>query len=299
MSSSKGYNSKYKSYGFAPLLVIVFLFVAVGLVATGYFLGTNKLTPVITNQPSPSDDANASPGSTIQPVTGKPEKNTLYLGTMGNETVLFLLANYETSNPEYIGSVTYADGRGEGNIDFRDIEEPKLIWESSSVQRIEGPTSFVIQGNTMYTSVILAEINTDNYSYPWSNTIVRINLSTGASKDIWNHRFGLGNYDQASGAAYTLRLSGDGKYLAMEMAVCYACDGGLAGTLIINTETMQEKYLPMIGNLEFNTSNDTFSYQKLAPFKEACGPGEEYGCDENREREVMKPAGETITEQLP
>lgn len=286
--------------GFAPLLLIVFVFAAIGLVAVGYFLGTGNL-PTVENvaQHNTTTKASATPASTIKPYTGKPQKNTLYLGEYENNEVIFQLSNSPTDNPEHGGYFAKADGSGGPLTDFRNIVEPKVVWKGVEGEKLVGTADFLKQDENLYVAIILTDTNSDQPDFPWGVRLVVTDLTTGVTSNIWERIFGSQKYGNAGGAGYNLRLSDDGKYLATDLAACYACDGGIEGTLVINLETKAEKYIPQIGNLNFDTENGEFTFQKLAAFKEACEIGGGYGCDENNEREVMKPSGTVYTEPLP
>lgn len=79
---------------------------------------------------------------------------------------------------------------------------------------------------------------------------------------------------------------------------CYACGGHTpTKTVILNIATRNEKYMEGIGDIQFNLQSNTFTYKKLAPFKEPCEPS--LDCDNDGTKTVMKPSGQVFTEKLP
>jgi hypothetical protein len=130
---------------------------------------------------------------------------------------------------------------------------------------------------------------------PLINTLIQINLDTLTSSEIWANQVGSDKYKGGKGVVY-LRSVADDKFLELSIGSCNDCDGGFAGTIILNINTQKEKYIMGIDNVRFNIANHTFSYQKLAPFEGPCNG--DYGCDDGL-MTVAKPSGKIFTENLP
>ena len=127
------------------------------------------------------------------------------------------------------------------------------------------------------------------------NSLLQIDMNGSSAKEIWTNNIGSKKYPKAEGATYLEQVADD-KYVAFSIDDCYACSGSPVGTIILNINTKNEKYYEMIGDLQFNLEANSLSYKKLSPFQEPCEPGP--SCD-NGQRKVMKPAGQTFTENLP
>ena len=114
-------------------------------------------------------------------------------------------------------------------------------------------------------------------------------------EEIWSHRIESDEYDGAHGGAhfdpvednYFTRAVYDDKYLVFWLAKCSECDGGPAGIVILNIETLNDKYIKETGNVIVRVSQNSFTYQKLYPYGD-----KEYHI-------VGKPGGDIFTEILP
>jgi len=246
----------------------------------------------------------ASPASPVtQEAVTTPVKNTLYLGIYNGADAIFLTDEEKQkyfdpdavprTNP-YIGELQMAGGGGYTLFDFKELQSPKRIFSSS--QKIHSVNSFKLNNSK---GVAYVSLNYDakvNSQYPGLvNKIIQIKLDTLVSSEIWSNEVGSNKYEGGKGVAYIETVTED-RFLTFWIGSCYACEGGPAGTVILNIDTKKEKYFKDIGNIQFNITNNTFSYQKLALFQEPCDPGP--GCD-NGQRTVMKPAGQSYTENLP
>lgn len=286
---------------------------AVGLVLVSglYFLNLksaskpNNQQPTKPNNVTPTDQTiQTSPTSpATQEVITVPEKNTLYLGTYNGTDAIFLTDEEKQKyfdpsavpkTSPYIGELQMVGGGGYTPFDFKKLQNPKKMFSSS--KKIHSINSFKLNNSKSVAYVALNYGNEVNGQYPGlTNKIVQIKLGSLISSEIWSNEVGSNKYEGGKGVVYVETTTED-KFLTFWIASCYACEGGPAGTVILNIDTKKEKYFKDIGNIQFDVAGNTFSYQKLAPFQEPCDPSP--GCD-NGQRTVMKPAGQTFTEILP
>ena len=123
----------------------------------------------------------------------------------------------------------------------------------------------------------------------------KINLSSLEKEQLWLHKIGDDKYPEGGPAGIDKVI--DNKYLIFWLGICYNCGGfDPHGSVLLNIETKQEKYLGKVGNFNFDLSNNIVTYQNLTPFDEACNSGP--GCLDG-ERTIYKPSGQIYTETLP
>lgn len=286
---------------------------AVGLVLVSglYFLNLksaskpNNQQPTKPNNVTPTDQTiQTSPTSpATQEVITVPEKNTLYLGTYNGTDAIFLTDEEKQKyfdpgavpkTSQYIGELQTAGGVGYTPFDFKKLQGPKKIFSSS--QKIHSVNSFKLNNSKSVAYVALNYGNEVNGQYPGiTNKIIQIKLGSLVSNEVWSNEVGSNKYEGGKGVAYIETVTED-KFLTFWVGSCYACEGGPAGTVILNISTKKENYFRDIGNIQFNITSNTFSYQKLVPFQESCDPSP--SCD-NGQRTVMKPSGQSYTENLP
>lgn len=275
--------------------IVLFL----GLVISGIYILNlnNKLTVV--NQPPISNSefkttVTPSPiaSSPILSQIDNPEMNALYLGTYNSKEAVFFLTEQKANSN--IGWLQISESGADTAFDFKKLQNPKKIFSSS--KKIHSINSFILnKPKTVAYIVVNYGVDMNGPQPGLTNAIVQIRLDTLSTNEIWSNEIGSKKYEGAGGAAYLDTVAED-KFLTFWVASCYACEGGPAGTVILNINTKKEKYFRNIGNIQFSIANNTFSYQKLAPFQEPCDPSP--GCD-NGQRTVMKPSGQSYTENLP
>lgn len=246
----------------------------------------SKNEPITTPIPSPQV---SSP--VVEPIS-VPETNTLYLGTYNGKEVVFLLTEQKANSN--IGWLQTSESGADTAFDFKKLQNPKKIFSSS--KKIHSINSFALnQSKTVAYVVVNYGVDLNGPQPGLTNTIIQTKLNTMTTSEIWSNEIGSKKYEGGGGAAYLDMVVGD-KFLTFWIASCYACEGGPAGTVVLNINSKREKYFQDIGNIQFEIASNTFSYQKLAPFQEPCDPSP--GCD-NGQRTVMKPTGQIFTENLP
>lgn len=295
--------------GFTVLYILVGLVILVVVVAGAYWLGISK------NQLSPSQNQQVT--GTVQPTITSgpnttnsqldiiPQANVLYIGTYEGVEAIFVTnsklseyfeAGVKKTNPS-IGTLQKLEGSGLSPFDYKNLKDPKKILVlSNNVQQINN-LKLSKDRISVYLSIMLETKTSNLYPDNLTNHIYGINLSNLISNDLWSHDLSPNKYKGASGAAYVKAVSDDNNYLVLSVFGCYACEGSEVGELVLNNQTKNEKYYEKIGNVQFNPSEGTFTYQKLAPFKEPCDPSP--GCDSDNTRTVYKPSGQVFTEKLP
>lgn len=189
--------------------------------------------------------------------------------------------------------------------DTREISNLKKIFSSTKcnyfMAGLKGSTLPDENRNMLYVSV--DEQDTDE------NKLLQINLSDLSSKEIWSHITGdpfSKEYDGYYGDAYLEQVVA-GKYLVFSIWDCTSCSPPSLNRVfgVLNLETLSEKYLGLVGNVQIDTKNQVVTYQNLAGFTESCADctGMCPGCDldesGNYVKTVMKPSGETRSAPLP
>lgn len=297
--------------GFTAVYILIGFFVLVVVAGGAYWFGTSKNSTNSTQNQQVTTAAQPNPSSTLVPnLTNTqpdiiPQANVLYLGTYQGAEAIFVTnsklseyfeAGVKKTSPS-IGTLKKIDGSGLTPFDYKNLQDPKkVLMLSSNVQQINNLKSSEDK-TFIYLSIMLETKTSNLYPDNLTNHIYRINLKDLTSDDLWSHDMSPNKYKGAAGAAYVKGFSKDNNYLVLSVFGCYACEGSEAGELVLNNQTKNEKYFEKIGNVQFNLSDGTFTYQKLAPFKEPCDPSP--GCDSDNTRTVYKPSGQVFTEKLP
>lgn len=297
--------------GFAALYILVGLLILALVAGGAYWLGTSKNSASSTqnqqvaNTAQPNASSTSVPNLSNTPPDVTPQANVLYLGTYESGEAIFVTnsklseyfeAGVKKTNPS-IGTLQKIDGSGLRPFDYKNLKNPKKVLTlSSNVKQINNLKSSEDKG-FIYLSIMLETKTSNPYPDNLTNHIYRINLNNLTADDIWSHDMSPNKYPGAGGAAYVKGFSADNNYLVLSLFGCYACEGSEVGELVLNNKTKNEKYYEKIGNVQFNLSDGTFTYQKLAPFKEPCDPSP--GCDSDNTRIVYKPSGQVFTEKLP
>ncbi len=283
--------------------VVLAVVISTGLVLIGglYIFrlkDTNVASLQQINEPVQAPPASAPSAEVVT----TPVENTLYLGTYNNSAAIFFtneekqeyFENGVPNTSEYIGDISMADNSGIAPFDFKKLQSPRRIFTSS--QKIHSENNFVLNESDDLAYVSLNYEIEDDREFPnLINRIIQIKLDTLESTEVWSNKIGSNKYEGGEGPVYLRANIGD-KFLISEIINCYECEGSPAGTIILNTNTKQEKFFSNIGNIQFNIQDNTFSYQKLASLQESCNPSPV--CD-NGKKTVMKPAGQIYTEDLP
>ncbi len=234
----------------------------------------------------------------------KIENNAVYLGTYQGHTLVFYshftYDSYELgrvqANGEYTGSLWNISAK-----DMFQVSNPKKIFLAE--YPIEQITGFFFSNSrkSIYLDIDYGE-GTKNYWDKIVNKVFRIDATTFKAEEVWTLDVGSTaealKYNGAGGSAYISGPAED-NYIVLGIYGCHGCDGGgrFSSEFILNLETRKEKPIKDIGNISFNVSYNSFSYQKLGWFDEPCEPG--IGCDENGMTKVPKPVGPTLSELLP
>lgn len=297
--------------GFTALFILVGLVILIVVVAGAYWLeiSKNQLNPSqnqqVTSTAQPTTPSTPGSSTTNSQLDVIPQANVLYLGIYEGMEAIFVtnskLSEYfeggvKKTSPS-TGTLVKLEGGGLSPFDYKNLKNPKkLLALTTNVQQIN---NLKLGENKMfiYLSIMLETKTSNLYPDNLTNHIYRINLNNLTSDDLWSHDLSPNKYKGASGAAYVKGFSTDNNYLVLSVFGCYACEGSEAGELVLNNQTKDEKYYEKIGNVQFNLSEGTFTYQKLAPFKEPCDPSP--GCDSDNTRTVYKPSGQVFTEKLP
>jgi len=259
-----------------------------------------RLSESATTQPSPQIKQ-ATP--TVVEFDKTPQINSLYLGKYLDKEALFvtnprLSKHYEgdiEKTTATVGVLEQIDGPSRQPFDYTSLENPRKILVLDLSEDLLGIGNFTFDSekNTLY--VVLGFVGPSS-SYPnITQRVYQINLSSLERKQIWIHKIGDDKYPK-KGPAVIDKVA-DNKYLVLWLGTCYACeDFDPHGSVLLNIESGEEKYLGEVNNFEFNLPNNTVSYQKLTSFEEACEPSP--GCS-NGKRTVYRPSGEIFTATLP
>lgn len=291
--------------GFTVVLGLLIVIIVCGLLFAGYYLGRSSLSSENSNSQTPQEKTEET--SLSQEPDKTPMPNALYLGKFKGEDSVFVtnsdLGKYHIDGvakfSENIGSVTSIMGYGESPVDYKSLQNPqKILSLSFDVLQINN-IKFTDNKKYIYLSIMLVTMPSKQYPDDVTNHIYRVDLNNFKSEELWSHDMSPDKYKNAGGATYIREVSSDNNFFASDIAQCFACDGGKAGMIVVNTQTKKEKYFEDIGNIKFDLDKKIFTYQKLAPFKEDCGPESGQGCDENNERTLLKPSGQTYSEALP
>lgn len=264
------------------ILMGTLLVLVIGYV--GYYLGSNKnkeVSNITSNSLSTLTPTNTEPSGSA------PVKNALYLAKYNGKQGIF--STDSSGGDYYKGRILYADGAD--FVSYKDLQNPvKILDDGAEVQNFE------IHGDLIY--VALFESN-DSDVYPMFDEIVyKITIGKEDKTEVWRNQVGVKRYTGSMGWGL-IDEAQNGNFLIMSMISCYACEGGEVGKLVINMKTRKEKYLEDIGNIKIYEDNNSFTYQKNAPFIEKCPATGDPRCDEKGELTMYKPTGETFTEPLP
>lgn len=290
--------------GLSPIIII--LIITVIAVGAFYFGRTYNKPTIEQITTSTETSLEKNDNRTLEATTDSvPKPNTIYLGTYQNKEVLFVTNRehgkyYEEGVEkfsEYKGSWMLSSDIHQAPTDYKDLQNSKrllsLIHDVMQIQnfKLSDDKKFV------YLSLILKTKTQNQYPENATNHIYRVNLDTLTDEELWVHEMSLEKYKNVAGATTINKISPDNNYLVLSIYGCYACGSSEAGLIILNNQTKKDKYFEKIGNVQFNLDEKTFTYQKLAPFKEPCDFGQ--GCDNDNTRTVYKPDGEIFTEALP
>lgn len=269
----------------------------------GYLLGVKSNQTIIQNVPTEAPSIISPTVNPSQTTDLIPQENSLYFGTYQDKDALFITDKEKQKyfdpgavpkTSPYIGELQMAGGGGYVPFDFKKLQNPKRIL-TNSVKPINSINSFIVNKDKtiVYVSVNYTKAGSQ---YPdLLNSILQINTNGSSANEIWSNDIGSNKYSKGGGATYLEQVVND-KYITFNIDNCYACSGSSVGTIVLNITTKSEKYYEMIGDLQLNLETSTLNYKKLTPFQEPCEPSP--GCD-NGQRTVMKPAGQTFTENLP
>jgi hypothetical protein len=189
-----------------------------------------------------------------------------------------------------------SDQSGEQPFDYRKLNNPRRLDPAFkfNMQDIVS-LKFTDDKKMLYVSVNLEEKPNSQYPDNLVNRVFQIDLIALSVKDVWSNEVGSNKYP-AKGVAAVISV-GDNKYMDLQLGECYACGGhNQTKHIVVNLTTKAEKYMEMVGNIQFNIPEGEFSYQKLSEAKEPCEPGP--GCD-NGQMAFLKPTGATYKEKLP
>lgn len=284
--------------------------VVVALGLAGYFAYQNlqlrneqsspeQIIPTPTSTQSPSTTDQTTPTSIVEP-DKIPQVNSLYLGTYNNSNAIFVTDEEKQKyfdpgavpkTSQYMGELTSEGGGSYDPFDYQELLSPRKIYTSS--QAIHSVNSFKINDEKSIAYVSLNYLGSNPNSL--LNKIVKIEIETQMGSEIWTNEIGSATYEGAGGIALVDSIEDD-RYLTFTLLDCYACSPGVAGMGILNISNKQDKYHKDIGNVQISMSTNSYSYQKLAPFEEACDPSP--GCNDGK-RTVYKPSGQTYSETLP
>lgn len=290
--------------GLSPIIILLII----AVIAIGaFYLGKSYNKPSIEQTTQSTETSSEENGNQTVEITNDsiPKPNTIYLGAYQGKEVAFVtnkeLGKYYEEDTEkfseYKGSWVLSSDIHQAPTDFKDLQNPRRILSlSSDVQQIN---NFKLSEDKkfIYLSIMLKTKTTNPYPDNVTNHIYRVNFSTLKDEELWVHDMSPEKYKNAAGATTSNKISSDNNYLVLSIYGCYACESSEAGLIILNNQTKKEKYFEKIGNVQFNLNEKTFTYQKLAPFKEPCDFGP--GCDNDNTRTVYKPSGEVFTETLP
>ena len=287
-------------------IVLLILFVLSLLILSLYYFKFGLISnDISTTQPTPENNITYEPEPITQSEPDKvPLKNTLYSASYKGSDVIFLtndkLSEYyedgiKKTSP-MIGKASSAGGGSWEPVKYEELQNPKRLFTYSEGNIYDlGNFAYDSKKAILYVSLLFLQAEKQ---YPNLDVkIFQINLDKQIGKSLWTHTIGDAKYDQKGPAGVDKVV--ENKFLAIWLGICNECEGfDPHGTVILNIQTGNEKYLGAIGNLQFNIQNNTVNYQKLNPFKEICeepGPG----CDNDGQRTIYKPSGEIMASQLP
>ena len=254
---------------------------------------TNSLQPTLNTQPTVSPTIDASPIS-----------NGLYLDTYQGKEALFLtnskLSEYyddgvkKTSNE--VGVLEQIDGIGRQPFRYNELTNPIRIATFDASTDVIGVGNFELNNNKSKLYVVI-DTQLAETAYPnVKQELYQVDLTDYSIKLVWSHNIGDNKYPKAGPADVDIVESD--KYAAIWLGICYACEGfDPHGSIVLNLQTGAEEYLGEVEDFQFNLTNNTLTYKKLAPFDEACEPSP--GCNNDGKRTIYKPSGQLFTVQLP
>ncbi len=290
--------------GIALLVVLFFVFSIAVTGILGYKFGKNKdqeKVPIAKSSPSPSVKVVVGGNRQLDSST-LPEINTIYFGENEGEDAVFItneklqkyFENGVQKSSQTVGQLR-TQSSGESPYDFKNLAKPKKLVNIKG--QVEQVINFkVLEGNLLYISLVVKTASSLAYPDNLKNMVLKINLDDLSNEEIWSFDFSTGKYGNAKGAAGIEKVSTDGSLLVLNLLECYACEPKVAGQIILNSKSKNEKYLEDIGNVLFQLNEEKFTYQKLESQEETCNQA--IGCD-NGKRTVLKPSGETFSENLP
>lgn len=298
--SQRTHNQNYWKAGIILLVILVVL--------GAYYLGTSQkqFTPMDTTRSQTAITQAINPTSITTSNTNPdivPKKNTLYIAEHEGKKAIFFTNQeeqryYDTNSveqrSEYRGTLKTTDSTLSTNIDYRKLSNPRPFFSSPRrIYSIAGP-SFNVGSNYFYTSVVITGTAPDTYSF--LTRVYQIDMTTLAYKEVWSDDKNSNKFPGYSGTAYLDQVSQD-KYLALHIGKCEACDAADSPIVVIlNIESGKEKYLGVVGEVQFNGANNTVTYKRIGAFDEPCEPSPR--C-ENGKTTVYKPSGQTLTDTLP
>lgn len=300
--------------GFAHL-ILLFIVVLAAIGGIVYWNVKNKSNSSIFDQypnvayvsPNPTN-YNYSPTPTLElksePLSdtqSAPKTNTLYYGLFkGNKS--FFLSNgndqkekwsikdgYDTS--PYHGHAIVFGQQYEAAINFKDFQNGKVVQVPMDIN--SAGAMAVNSGDYTYVHVGHFENTLDNFDY--KSWIIKVDLNSLTSEIVKENETG-----HVGSPPNDLEAVWADKYLVFTTWPCGECDAREpAGKTIYNIFDKQRTFKEKVGNLKFDLSNNTFSYQKLSAFREKCDGNSGYMCEEDGTYTVMKPSGQVYTEKLP
>jgi hypothetical protein len=241
---------------------------------------TSKITPDLTSD----DTAVASKNNIV------PENNTIYFGKYEGQEALFLN-----------NQVIFSDRKKNKAGYFGNLENTVKIL--SGLFYVHGYENFLTDSTKEYLYLpVIYQKEKDNFDN-LVNKILQVKLSDLSVKELWSNPLGSMKYPckecgrNIRGGATLSQITD--KYLVFDLFSGFESDGMFAGTIILNINSKVEKYHEMITNVRINLKENSYSFEKLMPQKETCEVQNDYGCDENGQRDVYKPTGEIFTNALP
>jgi hypothetical protein len=297
----------------------IYIFIFIGIVLLGvvgvgaYMMGKNASSEAPENTKKNPQVTITTAQSTVVPTSlavlttrdAAPLENVLYFASYEGEDALFYTNKEEQKYYEggvektspHVGTLTKASGTTLKPFDYTKLTNTKRL-QMAITTPIQAIDSLKLNDakSFLYVSLNLEEKASSQYPDNLVNHVYQVNMKDLSSKEIWVNELGSTKYT-GKGAAYIDVLTED-KFIVLKLGSCYAC-GGHPPThaIVLNVETKNEKFVDEAGDFQFNLPGKTFTYKKLAPFKEPCQGGPD--CDENNEQTVMKPSGQDFAETLP
>jgi hypothetical protein len=234
-----------------------------------------------------------------------PENNALYLGTdkeNPENRVLFFsnssnkryVINHTEFNSPCVGA-TYILGKSfqEQNTFFNGLATPKLL-KSFEPQDLDFIHSYISNIDTFYVSLVLYDQDSQRTA-----TVYKFTENGAKYEQIWLYDLRSDKYNPFHGAAEITDVLS--KYITLSLRPCHGCGGSEEyGTLIVNQDNKNEKYLGFIGNMKIYPEKNIVNYQKVTTYKVKCTESDlPILCDNNNERSDYRPEGDVITETLP